>query len=213
MKDIFPGGGVAAQAAQAASALTGGLRRVFQRVRPLAMRDPMTGAFDAEGFRGQFVQAHAAARADGATLLLGLVDLDHFRQVNDQLGHRAGDNALRAFAVGAAALLRDRDLFGRVGGDEFALLIRMESPMKGDALARLLHWRLSEVLARSRHPLTCSMGAVIVLPDNPADADILMEQADRALHLAKRRGRNRVKAGWATTPPGEAASEQRGTEN
>ena len=154
----------------------------------------MTGVLHARGFRAQFVRAHAAARADGATLMLAMIDLDRFRQVNSRRGQAAGDDVLRAFAAGAAALLRDNDLLGRIDGDKFALLIRMESPVKGDALARLLHWRLSEVLARSPHRLTCCMGAVIIAPDNPATADALTEQADHALHLAKRRGRNRVKA-------------------
>src|SRR3546814_4567605 len=97
--------------------------------------------------------------------LLVLLDLDNFMAANDRAGHRAGDEILRAFAKGVSAIMRREDLIGRIGGDEFALLVRVPSIAEGQGIARDIHARLSAVLAQSRYPVTCSMGALLIPPE------------------------------------------------
>src|SRR3546814_14264703 len=88
--------------------------------------------------------------------MLVLLDLDDFKAANDRAGHLAGDEILRAFAKGVSAIMRREDLIGRIGGDEFALLVRVPSIAEGQCIARDIHARLSAVLAQSRYPVTRS---------------------------------------------------------
>src|SRR3546814_851268 len=78
----------------------------------------------------------------------------------------AAAEILRAFAKGVSAIMRREDLIGRIGGNEFALLVRVPSIAEGQGIARVIHARLSAVLAQSRYPVTCSMGALLIPPES-----------------------------------------------
>ena len=123
-----------------------------------------------------------------------MLDLDHFKQVNDTLGHQAGDAVLVATARRMANAVRDGDLVARVGGDEFAILV---SPCDGDALTDVCERLRRSVAAapdHERHGTTASIGAVRVV--GPATTwDEVYEQADAALYRAKQAGRDRVMLG------------------
>lgn len=172
-------------------------RRSYDRERFHAHQDRMTGALNKEVFHRRSAKAIEDARRTGQTLLLILLDLDDFKTINNREGHQAGDEVLRTFAKGASSIMRREDLIGRIGGDEFALLIRVPSIAEGQGFARDVHARLSAVLAESRYPVTCSMGALLIPPDEPRDAATLMHAADLAMYQAKHTGKNAVEVEWA----------------
>jgi diguanylate cyclase (GGDEF)-like protein/PAS domain S-box-containing protein len=125
--------------------------------------------------------------------ILAVADIDHFKRVNDTFGHAAGDEALRAFARVAAAQLPEEAMFCRIGGEEFAILLR---PMAIDAGMALLD-RVRLAVAELRLPyggksiaFTVSLGVTPILSDT--DLDTLLRAADTALYGAKKSGRNRV---------------------
>ncbi len=175
-------------------------RRSFERERYHAHRDRMTGTLNKQVFHSRAAKAVAEAGRTGATLLLVILDLDDFKTINSTHGHGAGDEVLRTFASGAASIMRREDLIGRIGGDEFGLLVRVPSIAEGQGFAADVHTRLTAVLAEARYPVTCSMGALIVPPSAPRDLGELMHAADVAMYQAKQTGKNGVKIARADEP-------------
>lgn len=183
-------------------------RRAFDRQQHLAHVDRMTGALDNENFHLRLTGALHAARQSRETLLLAILDLDDFKAVNNRYGHAAGDRVLRTFARGAAQMVRRQDVFGRIGGDEFALLLRVHPADAGESFARILHERVSAVLAASERPVTCSMGALVIPPHVERDAPTLMNAVDQIMYEAKRSGKNAIHIGSAESlshQPGHVA--------
>ena len=120
---------------------------------------------------------------------LVLLDVDHFQDVNDTLGHQQGDETLRAVAVALAAACRDGDLPARYGGEEFAVLL----PVCAMGEAYLIAERLRAAVAELDLPMPITVSAgVAALPAHAADAEGLLRKADDALYAAKRGGRNRT---------------------
>lgn len=186
------------------AAIITSFRRSYDRERFHAHQDRMTGTLNKEVFHRRSATAIEDARDTGQTLLLILLDLDDFKAINSREGHQAGDEVLRTFAKGASSIMRREDLIGRIGGDEFALLIRVPSIAEGQGFARDVHARLTAVLAESRYPVTCSMGALLIPPDAPREAGALMHAADLAMYRAKQTGKNAVeveRAGATDTFP------------
>lgn len=168
------------------------LRRVYDQALALAQRDQMTGALNKTAFENEAAAMLLKGRTVETTLLFAIIDLDGFKQLNDNCGHASGDEMLRAFSRGLLTQIRRDDRLGRIGGDEFALLLRAESEQDAYDLAIQLHGRTTEVLARTGHAVTCSMGALIVPPAFNPEPDVLMREADRLMYIAKRNGKNRV---------------------
>ena len=175
-------------------------RRSYDRELFHAHRDRMTGTLNKEVFQGRCATAIQDAAHTGQTLLLVILDLDDFKAVNNRDGHQAGDEVLRTFAKGVSAIMRREDLIGRIGGDEFSLLVRVPSIAEGQGFARDIHARLTAVLAEARYPVTCSMGAVLIPSDAPRDARELMHLADQAMYRAKQTGKNAVEIARAGEP-------------
>ncbi|CAM5619260.1 hypothetical protein ATER59S_01036 [Aquamicrobium terrae] len=140
-----------------------------------------------------------AAAEQGRPLLLAYLDLDGFKIVNDRYGHEAGDQVLKRFGIAARAALRREDCFGRMGGDEFALLVSLPSIEDAQETAERLHRRFSEALADTAHKVTCSMGAHTIAPDDGAYLDELLRKADRLMYAAKNGGKNGLR--FATAAP------------
>ncbi|MCF8709235.1 GGDEF domain-containing protein [Rhizorhapis sp. SPR117] len=180
------------------AATIAGFRRLFDRARFLASRDRMTGALNHETFRERARETLDAALSTRQTLLLMILDLDDFKTLNDRHGHAAGDEVLRAFAREACDIIRREDDFGRIGGDEFALLVPVHSAQEGEVFAATLHKRLSAVLAGTPHPVTCSMGALVIAPDAPRDEAEVLHLVDGLMYAVKRAGKNAVRIGHAT---------------
>jgi diguanylate cyclase (GGDEF)-like protein len=131
------------------------------------------------------------ARLRGSPLALAIFDVDHFKQINDRLGHGAGDQVLRAIAGIASRAVRAGDLVGRLGGEEFGVIM----PGAFTEAARLAGERLrtevaAAVLPHVGRPVTVSIG-IAVLKDG-SDVEALLNAADKALYQAKRAGRNHL---------------------
>ncbi|WP_374547774.1 diguanylate cyclase, partial [Rhodoblastus sp.] len=163
------------------------LNQMQLRLDEMATRDGLTGLFNRPAF---FERAVRMCREAKAPLAAIMVDIDHFKAINDRFGHAAGDEALRA----VAQCLDGRDaLVGRLGGEEFALLLDKGDPDEAWAAAELLR---REIEARpvdvetAALNVTCSFGVAIGAPGD--DIDDLLRRADSALYVAKRAGRNLV---------------------
>ncbi len=174
------------------------------RLERLAMTDELTLAFNARYLRAQLGRWLEPGSGPGPSLLL--VDLDDFKQVNDTLGHPAGDAVLRGFADRVRGTVRQLDALVRRGGDEFALVMPGATLEQARAVAERLRRNLAEVpfeVAGQRVRQTVSIG--VAAWDGREDADALEARADRALYVAKSRGRNLV-VGAGTSEPAAAAA-------
>lgn len=170
------------------------LARALAENRELATRDALTGL---PNRRHMLELMHIEARRNarsGRALVLALLDVDHFKQINDTHGHAAGDEALRALAHTVSAAVRESDLLARWGGEEFVLMLT-DTPL-GDA-ADLLERVRCAVAALTVVPylaaprgITVSIGVAQQQPGQGVEQTL--EQADRALYTAKRTGRDRV---------------------
>ncbi len=160
----------------------------------LAWNDALTGLLNRGRLGEQAKTAIEVARAGGAPLSAVLIDLDHFKQVNDHHGHAAGDAVLRAVAATIAASVRAGDLVGRWGGEEFAVVL----PGADAEQAVRVMQRLRAAVAARRVEVdgaavgcTASIG-VATLRDGDDGFDELFVRADRAMYRAKHGGKNRV---------------------
>jgi len=165
-----------------------------------AATDPVTGLPNRWAWNQALAERlHQAARSSNP-LCLALVDLDHFKPVNDQLGHTAGDRLLRHTARILAENLRADDFLSRLGGDEFGLLLWVPDRQTAVAIIERVRGRLPEQLAAAQQPVvTASAGLALGGGRNASaelpSADELFAAADAALLRAKRTGRNRTLCG------------------
>ncbi|MEO7936161.1 MAG: GGDEF domain-containing protein [Dokdonella sp.] len=160
----------------------------------LATLDPLTGVFNRRTMTDLANKAIAASKRHGRPLSLLILDIDHFKRINDQFGHEAGDLALCRFVELLAAVKREADVIARIGGEEFAMIL----PDANEAAALASAERLRECLSNSDFmvsgwpvPLQASIG-VGTLGPAISDLETLLREADRAMYEAKRNGRNRV---------------------
>ena len=185
------------------------LQAANQALEQQSLSDTLTGLPNRRAFDLALHREHARQQRTGQPLSLLLLDVDHFKGVNDAYGHSIGDDYLRAVAqVLRKVVTRSTDLAARHGGEEFTCLLPDTSATQAQALAERIReatQRLTLPNARAWHPmLTLSIG-VATLEAGPASAQQLLEQADGQLYVAKRTGRNRVCAtvlrGAVTEPP------------
>jgi diguanylate cyclase (GGDEF)-like protein/PAS domain S-box-containing protein len=179
--------------------ITAGKRRE-QRLGHLADHDDLTGVFNRRRFRQELDdQIEHVARYGGAVGSLALLDLDGFKGVNDTLGHQAGDEVLRFVARTLAGRLRINDVLGRIGGDEFAVILPHASGDEACILVGDLLTVVREtVITAAGRTTELTMSAGIVLADQ-GPARELLTRADAALYTAKAAGGDRYQllAGWA----------------
>lgn len=168
-------------------------QRLQLRLDRLANEDELTGVLNRRAFLAQAIE-QLASRSRPATAAILVMDLDHFKQLNDHHGHAAGDAALRGFARTVAAQLRPQDLFARVGGEEFWILLPQADLAGAQTLAERLRTeveRMALIFGSTRLRITVSVGVSAV---HEADISTALSNADRALYQAKAEGRNRVVA-------------------
>lgn len=165
----------------------------LDRLNVLARHDPLTGALNRRGLDEALHREVSKARRAGTPLSVAMLDIDDFKQLNDKLGHAAGDAALRHLAVVARQVLRPQDTVARYGGEEFMLLLPDTSQERGlDALNRLRF----ELAARPFFnaglpvPVTFSAGVAQLAADEAGAA--AAARADVAMFSAKKLGKNRV---------------------
>ena len=167
-----------------------------ERLYEQAIRDPLTGLFNRRFLTETLERELARARRAKLPLAVVLLDVDHFKQVNDTSGHRAGDQLLRALAGLLTEQTRREDLVCRYGGEEFVVL--MPGASLEAALARAEAWRAAVEKLRLSYEgqavqVTISAG-VAAFPQDGAGEDALLRAADEALYQSKASGRNRVTA-------------------
>ncbi|HJV87659.1 MAG TPA: diguanylate cyclase [Noviherbaspirillum sp.] len=174
------------------SALSSRAQR-YRELRGLIMRDGLTGLLNHSAFKENLVREVARARRSGTPLALAMLDLDHFKRVNDNYGHPVGDQVIRAVARLLQQRLRRGDIIGRYGGEEFAVIM----PATPSAVAALVLDQIRESFSHIRHhseleDFTATFSAGVAGLDAEGDADALLETADAALYRAKDGGRNRI---------------------
>lgn len=168
--------------------------RILEDTQYLAHHDVMTGLCNRVLFDEVLTRQLAAAGRSGGSLAVLAVDLDDFKAVNDECGHAAGDRVLRAVGERIRQTVRGSDVAGRMGGDEFAVLMCEADASSARQLAERLVMALSEPYG-ARMPCVSASVGVAVFPEDGTDATALMECADGALYQAKRLGKKRVIAG------------------
>jgi diguanylate cyclase (GGDEF)-like protein len=181
--------------------------RTELRHKTAALIDPLTGIANRRAFLEDVAtlsQQQSAAARPAAVLL---ADLDRFKSINDRFGHAVGDRVLQVFSAVVASKLGPNDLFGRLGGEEFAVLLYDAGRENGHATAERIRLAYEEAAADVEgHPVggTVSIGMAISEPGF-IDLPALLGRADEALYCAKERGRNRVEIASLNSAPERAS--------
>jgi diguanylate cyclase (GGDEF)-like protein len=165
--------------------------RLFQQMQREALTDGLTGCFNRRFFEIQLERdLHLATRMRQPVSLI-LIDIDHFKRVNDTHGHGGGDEVLRLVSRRICEEMRGVDTAARYGGEEFAIVLPQAGPEGGLAVAEHIRVGIEKMDIPLVGSVTVSLG-VAVFPLHASSRELLVEAADRALYQAKRTGRNRV---------------------
>jgi diguanylate cyclase (GGDEF)-like protein len=165
-------------------------RQLEAELRRLANIDGLTGALN----RVTFMAAAQVLLEQSRNLTALMLDVDHFKAINDRYGHAAGDYALKQLVLILQAEIRDKDLLGRLGGEEFAIVLPVRSPDEATAVAERLRMRVAEgrlAFGNYHFAMTISIG-VAVRQITDSKIDEVIANADAALYQAKAAGRNQV---------------------
>lgn len=172
------------------------LQQANAALQELAIRDSLTGAYNRRHFFELAEREYQLARRHHLPLSAMMIDADRFKRINDKFGHAWGDAALSSIAGSCMAILRESDIMGRYGGEEFAVVL----PSTGIPDAYIVAERIRDAVARKpvncgtvSISLTVSIGVAELHEDQP-NFNGLLHEADMALLAAKQRGRNRVEA-------------------
>ena len=160
-----------------------------------ALRDGLTEAYNKRYFMDRLDSEIKFSLRHQVNLALMLLDLDHFKKLNDTYGHLAGDRALSLFSKAMHKSIRNEDVFARYGGEEFAIITRSISRQDVLLFANRLCRETSELVVDydgKRIPITVSIGIATVPEDRANSPEQLIEAADKALYKAKELGRNQV---------------------
>ena len=209
-----PGRRWAAEFAPLASALDAMAQRLTEReeelrianahLDQLARLDSLSGLSNRRGFDAKLDEEWSASAKSRDPLALMMIDVDHFKAVNDRYGHVAGDMCLRTVADALACSVREATLVARYGGEEFALLFAATTLDRALDIAERLRATVEQLsLTHQAAPLgrvTVSIGVAALCARMDQSAAVLIEAADAALYGAKRRGRNTV-VGHGTIAP------------
>lgn len=165
-----------------------------EKLREQANRDSLTGVFNRRYLEGTLEREMARCKREGAPLTMLMLDVDHFKRVNDTYGHQAGDEVLRVFARLLSEHARTEDIVCRYGGEEFLMVLpKMPLDIARERAGRLLMLvqQRAVAFAELQIRITTSIG-IAAAPEHAASADDLIRCTDQALYQAKERGRNRV---------------------
>ncbi len=169
------------------------LAKSEQRYRELAMRDSLTGILNRFAFQEELNRIISNSKRTNTKFALLLLDLDHFKKVNDTYGHDIGDKLLQEVTNRVLPNIRTEDVFARIGGDEFVLIF---TNIKNDTLEKLVKkaiilFRKSWIIENIKLNVTTSIG-VAIFPDHADNEIELMKKADIAMYKSKELGRNQI---------------------
>jgi diguanylate cyclase (GGDEF)-like protein/PAS domain S-box-containing protein len=169
-------------------------KQLEARLLQQANTDELTGIDNRRHFFNQAEQEIRRARRFGRTVSVMMIDLDHFKKINDTLGHAVGDLVLQEVVKAIRQCLRETDIVGRLGGEEFAALLPETGLEAASEVANRMAQAIANhpiVTAKATVPCTVSIGLAHMKPDETA-LDVMLQRADEALYRAKHNGRNRV---------------------
>lgn len=165
-----------------------------KQLRELSCRDPLTGIRNARAFYEDSDLVARQAVRSGTQFSVLFIDIDHFKLINDRHGHEVGDMILKEFASCLTRNIRETDLLGRIGGDEFLLLLPDTDLDGAKLLAEKLRQKIEELMpliGATRIPVTTSIGIAVSRDEQDSIAS-LRQRADQAMYQAKAKGRNCV---------------------
>ena len=166
------------------------------RMARLASTDCLTGLPNRHGFLERAERARLAAQRQRHPLALMMIDIDHFKQINDRWGHASGDDALKVFARTARDVMREHETIGRLGGEEFAMMlpgVDIDAAVQAAQRLRRAVRAATVITSGPSYTMTVSIGVVVLDPNE--DLSAALARADHALYAAKRAGRDRVEVG------------------
>jgi diguanylate cyclase (GGDEF)-like protein/PAS domain S-box-containing protein len=169
-------------------------KKMERQLAQMALFDDLTGSLSRAAFYQQAEKEFTRARRYHRPLSTLMIDIDHFKRVNDAYGHAAGDHVLMIFAEAVQEIIRSTDFIGRVGGEEFAILMPDTTLTAACHLAERIRERVNKYPYQAKDRLieiTASLG-VAELQATDQDFKALLKRADEALYSAKQAGRNRV---------------------
>lgn len=174
-----------------------------------AISDPLTGVYNRAHLREQLDRRLDECLASGSSLAVLVIDFDHFKQINDSLGHLHGDRVLIAGVEAMRACLDESDLIGRFGGEEFVIVLEQRDVAAVRRIAEHLRGQVHaamQALDTCCSVVTISIGFVMLAQIEAPNVDALLDAADRAMYVAKAAGRNRVMQ-YASNNPDRATGE------
>ncbi|USI78347.1 sensor domain-containing diguanylate cyclase [Sphingopyxis sp. USTB-05] len=172
--------------------------RILEAARSAAERvantDMLTGLPNRRHTLAFLERALAGAREHGAPLAVAIFDIDHFKRINDTHGHATGDQVIRRVALRARAALRDEDMVGRIGGEEFVCILQRSSAQSAEIVAERVRKAVEAGTAAEDDLPDATISVGLAVYDGEADVEELLHRADKALYVAKREGRNRLRS-------------------
>lgn len=156
-----------------------------KELEEIAITDEMTGLYNRRGFKALAHQQHKLARRIGCSMGLLYLDIDDLKEINDVIGHEAGDEAIIQLARGMEECLRDNDISARIGGDEFVALVLLSEIDTLPAVIQRMNLYFSHQLLSLGRPLKVSIGGILV-PEVEMDFDQLLDSADQEMYRTKR---------------------------
>jgi diguanylate cyclase len=170
-----------------------GFREHMEEQRQKALTDPLTGLPNRAGWTERLELEMARFQRYGGELLMAVMDIDHFKRINDNYGHLAGDKVLKIVASELSSRLRKTDFIARFGGEEFVLLIPSTPVDGGRQMVETLRAAVAACPFHFKNePVTITLSAGLTAFAAGESADKVFERADQALYSAKRGGRDRI---------------------
>ncbi|MDK2760674.1 MAG: diguanylate cyclase [Sphingopyxis sp.] len=172
--------------------------RILEAARSAAERvantDMLTGLPNRRHALAFLEKALNGARENGAPLAVAIFDIDHFKRINDTYGHAVGDQVIRRVAHRAKAALRDEDMLGRIGGEEFVCVLQRSSAQSAEIVAERVRKAVETGTAAEDGIPDATISVGLAVFDGEIDSEELLNRADQALYVAKREGRNRMRS-------------------
>jgi len=165
------------------------LEEKVEIIEQMSMTDGLTGIYNRKKFSEEFIREVKRCRRINGSLTLAVLDIDHFKKVNDTYGHEVGDQILIEFCQVVRINIREVDVFARWGGEEFALILVETSKKSSAAVLERIRKKIEEFNFSHGERLTCSIGSVAIEDASPEE---MFTKADEALYRAKKNGRNRL---------------------